>query len=80
MPNSLEKITYGVIIAVVSIIVVFLLVSSTAPNLLAAAGNLSASNLPLASLFSGSGIVLILFMVGLLLGVFAITMKMHKGK
>ena len=77
---NLENIIIGVVLVIVAIIVIFNLVGSSASNLTDAADNISGSGLPLASLFAANGIVLLIFMAGILIAVVSIAMKMHKGK
>ena len=57
----------GVVSLIVVFIITFLLVGNTAGDLTDAADNISGSGLPLASLFGSSGIVLLIFMAGLLI-------------
>lgn len=76
---NLEKVIIGVVLVIVAIIVIFNLVGSSAVNLTDAADNISGSGLPLASLFAANGIVLLIFMAGILISVVVIAMRMHKG-
>jgi len=55
-----------VIEVILTIVVVFLIVGNLAGTIIVAAGNISGSGLPLASLFGASGIALVIFMVMLL--------------
>ncbi len=69
----------AVILIIVAIVVIFFLVGSTAPTLTEAADNISGSGLPLASLFASGGIVLLIFMAGVLITVIVLSLKMAKG-
>lgn len=51
---------------ILAIVLTFLIVGNLAGTIIVAAGNISGSGLPLASLFGASGIALIIFMVGIL--------------
>lgn len=62
------------ILAIVGVIVIFLLVGNTASSMTDAADNLSGSGLPLASLFSSNGVVLMIFMVGIIVAVIAMVL------
>lgn len=48
----------------IGIIVVFFVLAGLATTIIASANNISASGLPLATLFGASGVLLILFMIG----------------
>ncbi len=69
---DVTKIIVGIVGLIVTFIVSFLLVGNTAGDLTAAADNISGSGLPLASLFSSNGIVLLIFMAGLLVSLVSI--------
>ena len=75
--NSMVK---GLIIGIVSIVILFLLVGSLAGTLQDAADNISGSGLPLAGLFARGGVVILLFVVGILLGAIALSLNLFKGK
>lgn len=71
----------GLIMGIVGIVVVFYLVSGLAPTLTNAANNISASGLPLASLFSSSGVTIIIIVLAIFVGVIYAAFKMmHTGK
>ena len=53
-----------VINIIIGIVLVFLIVGNLAATIITAAGNISGSGLPLASLFGASGVVLIIVMIG----------------
>jgi hypothetical protein len=63
---SVEKATDKTVNLIIMIIVIFNLVGTTAATVIIAAGNISGSGLPLATLFGAGGVVLTIFMVGLL--------------
>jgi hypothetical protein len=69
----------SVILVIIAIIVIFQIVGNTSTDLTNAAGNISGSGLPLASLFQSNGVVLLIFMAGILLAIVGIALKMHKG-
>lgn len=78
---DITKIVVGVVGLIVTFIVTFLLVGNTAPDLTTAADNISGSGLPLASLFSSNGIVLLIFMAGLLISLVSLAFGFAgKGK
>ena len=78
---NVEKIVKGVILVIVAIIVVFTLIASTSSDLIASADNISSSGLPLASMFGSSGVLLLIFMVGIFLAIMAMVFKVgKKGK
>ena len=68
----------NVILTIVAIIVIFSIVGGTSSNLTTAADNISGSGLPLASLFASSGVVLLIFMAGVLLAIIGMALKMKK--
>lgn len=79
MAVDIKNIITGVVILIVTIIVSFLLVGNTAGDLTDAADNISGSGLPLASLFSSSGVVLLVFMAGLLITLVVVSLSFAKG-
>lgn len=76
---NLGKMATGVVVGILGIVITFVLISSLAPTLQEAGDNLSQTPLPLSSLFSGTGIVMLIVMVGVLIGVIAMAMKIGKG-
>lgn len=76
---DITKIAVGIIGVIISIIIIFQLVAGTANDLQGAAGNISSSGLPLAGLFSGNGIIMLVFMAGILISVVYMALKMHKN-
>lgn len=77
---NVAKLVTGVVLLIVSIIVIFQLVGNSASALIDAADNISGSGLPLASLFSSSGVVLLIFMSGVILSVIIISLSLVKSK
>jgi len=77
---DVEKIVTSVVLLIVGIVVIFYLVGNTAGTLITASGNISGSGLPLAGLFSSTGIVLLIFMAGILLTIITLALKHHKHK
>lgn len=75
---NIEHIIVGVVMLIVAFIVTFLIVGNTAGALTDAADNISGSGLPLASLFSSTGVVLLVFMAGLLIALVTIALKFGK--
>lgn len=81
MTINIKGIIVGVVLLIVTFIVTFLLVGNTAGDLTAAADNISGSGLPLASLFSSNGVVLLTFMAGLLISLVVLAFSFAgKGK
>lgn len=75
-----RKAALGVIGIIVTFIVVFNLVGGTAGEVTDAAGNISGSGLPLASLFSSSGVLMIVYMIVIFVGLLVIAFKAFGGK
>lgn len=67
--DALKNVITGIVLLIVGIVVIFNLVGGSASTLTTAAGNISGSGLPLASLFGSSGVVLMIFMAVILLAV-----------
>lgn len=78
MSVDVANVATAVIGVIVTIIVIFQLVGSSSNDLILASGNISSSGLPIASLFSSSGVVLLIFMAGILIAVVRIALKMGK--
>lgn len=64
----------GAVEAIVLVVVLFLLFAQLVPEAQTAGNTLNASGVPLGSLFSGTGIMILLIMVGLLLTVLKVVM------
>ena len=60
--------------AIILIVVLFLLFADLVPEAQSAGNELNASGVPLGTLFTGSGVVILLIMVGLLLTVLKVVM------
>lgn len=73
---NVKGIATGVILVIVTIIVVFQLVGNTSNAIAGASNNITASGLPLASLFASNGVVLLIFMAGILLAIVGLALKM----
>lgn len=68
-----QKVT-SLVMLIVGIVVVFYIVGGTASTLTDSADNISGSGLPLAGLFSSNGVVLMIFMAGVLLTIIGAVM------
>ncbi len=75
---NISAVITGIVLLIVAIIVSFLIVGNTAGDITNAADNISGSGLPLASLFSSSGVVLLVFMAGLLIALITISLSLGK--
>ena len=76
---GIENILIGVVSSIILFIITFRIIGGTAADITTAAGNISGSGLPLASLFGSSGVVLLVFMAGVLIALITRALKMHKG-
>ena len=74
---NVQAMVTGVIITIVAIIVIFSLVGGSSTALTDAADNISGSGLPLSNLFGSSGVVLLIFMAGILLAIIGMALKKH---
>lgn len=83
MMNKILGIILGVVITIVGFVVVDYIIGGLSPTLTTAMNNITNSGLPLASLYSPSGVLMIMFMIfvflALLLMLFALV-KGAKGK
>lgn len=77
---EIEKKVTGLILLIVGIVVIFNIVGNTATTLTDASTNISSSGLPLASLFSSNGVVMLIFMAGILLTIIFAVMKNARNK
>lgn len=73
---NIKGMVTAVILTIIGIIIVFQIVGSTSTDLTLASGNISSSGLPLANLFAANGVVLLVFMAGILLAIIGVAMKM----
>lgn len=64
----------GAVEAIILIVVLFLLFADLVPEAQQAGNELNASGVPLGTLFTGGGVVILLIMVGLLLTVLKVVM------
>ena len=64
----------GAVEAIVLVVVLFLLFAQLVPEAQTAGNTLNASGVPLGSLFSGTGVMILLIMVGLLLTVLKVVL------
>lgn len=76
--DTIKNIVVGLVLLIVAFIVTFQIVGSTAGDLSDAATNISTSGLPLASLFASNGIVMLVFMAGLLIALVVMAFSMVK--
>jgi len=77
---DVQKLVMGVVLIVVGFVAVFYTVANLAPTMIASANNMTASGLPLATLFASSGVLLVIFMIALFVGMIGLAFKMFKGK
>lgn len=70
---SMMNIVTGLVMVIVAIIVIFQIVGNSAGDLSTAAGNISGSGLPMASMFSSNGVVMMCFMAALLIGIISLS-------
>ncbi len=64
----------GAVEAIVLVVVLFLLFAQLVPEAQTAGNTLNASGVPLGTLFSGTGVMILLIMVGLLLTVLKVVL------
>ena len=64
--------------AIILIVVLFLLFADLVPEAQSAGNSLNASGVPLGTLFTGSGVVILLVMVGLLLTVLSVVLPRRR--
>ena len=77
MVNVKEMVT-SLVLLIVAIIVIFQIVGQTSTDLTSAADNISSSGLPLANLFASNGVVLLVFMAGILLSIIVVALSLVK--
>lgn len=78
--NQVLNIILSIVLVIVGFIVVFYIVGNLSPTLTTAAGNISNSGLPLAGLFTASGILMILFMIFVFLALLLLLFALVKSK
>jgi len=69
----------GLVVGLVTIMVVMFLYGNLSPELINSANNVTASGMPLSSLFSSTGVVLILVAIGVFLGILRIALPGGKN-
>lgn len=72
---NVKKLVSGLILVIISIIIIFQIVGATSTDLTNAAANVTASGLPLSNLFASNGVVLLMYMAGILLGVIGLILS-----
>jgi hypothetical protein len=80
MEGSINKLVMGIVFVIVGFVVVFYIVGALAPTITTASGNISGSGLPLAGLFSSSGVLLIILMVAIFIALLLLAFKLFKDK
>lgn len=80
MDDHIKGLVGGVIGIVIGFILVFYLVGGLSGTLVAAAGQISNSGLPLASLFSSTGAVFVIFMIFLFVALIYLAWRMATHK
>lgn len=70
-----EKMIKNVLLGILGFILLLTLVGAAAPTLITALNNVAGSGLPLASLFSSTGIVAMIFIFGVIIGVIVLVFK-----
>ena len=75
---DVSSLVTSVVMVIVGIVVIFYVVGGTSATLTAAADNISGSGLPLAGLFSSNGVVLLIFMAGILLTIIGVSLGVAK--
>lgn len=77
---NVKAIATTIISVIIVIVIVFQLVGSSSTEISRASGNITAENvsLPLKSLFASNGVVLLIFMVGILLLIIGVVLKKVK--
>lgn len=65
----------AIILSIIGIIVIFSILGATSTDLTSSADQVSASGLPLANLFSSNGIILLVFMAGILISLIVVFLK-----
>lgn len=80
MMNKALGMMIMVVIVIIAFVVIFYLVGNLSPTLKTAADNISGSGLPLASLFTSNGVLLMIFMIAVFLALMLLAFGMMKGK
>lgn len=74
--SGLTKIVIGVVLFFIGIILIALLAAALFPELVLALGNLSALNIPLASLFTPTGILMLIIVVVVFITILVLAFKL----
>lgn len=77
---NLTAVVSGAIAVIIGIIVIMNIIGNTSGSIVDATENITGSGLPFASLFSSSGVVMLIFMAGVLLAIMGMAFKMAKQK
>ena len=80
MDGKIKSLVIGIVFVIVGFVVIFYIVGALAPTLTVASANISGSGLPLASLFSSSGVLLIILMVAIFIALLILAFKLFTGK
>jgi len=72
---NMKGVAVGVITSIIAIILVMQIFGNTATELVNAGNNVTDSGLPMSSLFSSSGIVMLIIVAGILLAVIGMALK-----
>ena len=79
MESAVYKLVTGIVFVIIGFVIVFYIIGNMAGTITTASGNISNSGLPLASLFSNSGVVLIIFMIAVFMALIILAFKLFKG-
>jgi hypothetical protein len=80
MTGAMQGILVGIIVIVVLLVVIFSVLSSLYPTLKTAGDTLCSSGAPLASLFSGSGVIVLVLFAAVLIGIIIVVLSLIKAK
>lgn len=80
MDGKITNLVTGIVFIIVGFIVVFYIVGNMSSTLTTASTNITNSGLPLASLFSSSGVLLLILMVAVFIALMLLAFKLFKGK
>ena len=79
MDEMVKRLVTGIIFLIVGIVIVFNILGATAPTLISAANQVNSSGLPLSSLYSNNGVILLILMAGILVALVVGTFMIFKG-
>ena len=77
---NMKALLTGTVLGIIGIIVVLQLFAGTAGDLVGAGNNVSATGLPGASLFSGTGVLMLIIVFMVLIAVISLALKLGGGK